>query len=177
MENQEFVQEEVAVQGQEGTDSSVWERHFAKLGRQLLWTRICSIITSLLLICVLVGGAYVFRYVQQMEQELAGYVVQMNGYMQELQPAAEQLARLDIASLNETLGKVNVTLTQVDWEQLSSQISELDVVALNEAIEGLDTEALTEALDNLNATAEKLRKVGDNISSFTSKLNIFSKEN
>lgn len=167
---------EKQVQEQTLTQNQIWDKHFTKLQRQLLWTRIFSIITSLLLICVLAGGIYVFRYVQQIEQDVAGYMVQMDGYMQELQPAAEQLARLDMTSLNETLGKVNVALAQVDWEQLSQQISELDVAALNEAIEGLDTVALTEALDNLNATAEKLRKVGDTISAFTAKLNIFQKE-
>lgn len=153
------------------------EQHFIKLEKQLFWTRIISGITALLLICVLAGGVFVFRYVQQLEQDAMGYMVQIEGYLQTLEPAAEQLAQLDMVSLNKTISSVNDTLARVDWKQLSDQISQLDVEALNEAIEGLDTEEMTEALENLNETAEKLRKIGDSINSLTSKLNFFSNGN
>lgn len=153
------------------------EQHFVKLEKQLFWTRIISGIIVFLLICVLAGGIWVFRYVQQLEADAMGYMVQIEGYLQELEPAMEQLARLDMGSVNGTLEEINKALAQVDWKQLSDQISQLDVEALNEAIEGLDTEELTQALENLNETAEKLRQVGDTIASFTSKLNIFSKGN
>ena len=106
-----------------------------------------------------------------------GYMVQIEGYLQTLEPAAEQLAQLDMTSLNKTISSVNDTLARVDWKRLSDQISQLDVEALNEAIEGLDTEEMTEALENLNETAEKLRKIGDSINSLTSKLNFFSNGN
>ena len=39
------------------------EQHFIKLEKQLFRTRIISGVTTLLLICVLAGGAFIFRYV------------------------------------------------------------------------------------------------------------------
>lgn len=125
-----------------------------KLRRELLITRIFTMILTVIMLVVLAGGFLVCKTVQ--------------GYVQEAEPMLEQLSELDIISFNDTVTGLNETLNSVDWEQVSAQLGELDVEALNEAIAGLDTEELSTTLKNVNEAAENLRKLSDGLKSFGS---------
>lgn len=144
----------------------------SKLRKELLWTRFFSILTSLLLVAVLIGGFMMWNKAHEYEQQVKAYAEQVEEYAQELEPVIRQVSLLNVDRLNETLNQVNGALEEVDWEQVSLKIGELDVDAINSAIDGLDTEELTKALENLNSVAEKLRKIGDAFSSLGEKLGI-----
>ena len=125
-----------------------------KLRKELLVTRIFSAISSILMICILVGGFWIYNKVE--------------GYLEQIHPLVEELSTVDYDVLNETMVKLDESLNGVDWEKMSEQLGALDVEAINEAIAGLDTEELMKALENLNAASDKLKELGDSLSPFTS---------
>lgn len=160
------------------------EELVTKLRRELLWTRIFTVISSILMLCILVGGYLVVNRVIGYEKEIRTYAQELQSNLEELTPVVEQLAQLDVDALNETLNQLNIVVAEVDWamlsdsiasvdwEKLSQQISALDVDAINDAIEGLDTKEFSEALGTLNDTVEKLRAIGESLSNFTSKFGL-----
>lgn len=118
-----------------------------QLTKELRITRIFCILSSLLTVCLLVGGFLVWNKLQPVISVL-----------QEAQPVMEQLSALDVEEMNRTLEQVNITLESVDWQQVSESLAELDVDAINDAVEGLDTEELTKAIENLNKVASMFEK-------------------
>lgn len=135
-------------------DYNAMDSSTSQLMKELRFTRIICIISSVLTFCLLVGGGFLFGKVQKLAEIC--------------EPAIEKISDVDVESLNETLDNVNASLESVDWEQVADVLGELDVDALNSAIEGLDTEELTEALQNLNDTVDKIKEVSDKMSSFGS---------
>lgn len=118
-----------------------------QLRKELRFTRIVCMVTSVLTIFLLAGGILLFGRVQ----ELAAIC----------EPVAEKVSELDVESLNDTLAHVNAALETVDWEQVADALGELDVDAINSAIEGLDTEELSKSLKNLNDAVEKIQEVSE----------------
>lgn len=118
-----------------------------QLRKELKFTRIVCMVTSVLTIFLLAGGILLLGRVQ----ELAAIC----------EPVAEKVSELDVESLNGTLAHVNATLETVDWEQVADALGELDVDAINSAIEGLDTEELSRSLKNLNDAVEKIQEVSE----------------
>lgn len=165
----------------------VSEKLIKKLQRDLLVTRIFSMITSVLMIAILAGGFYMFRTVQTYAAQVDGYVTEITTYAENLEPAVNQLAKVDIEGLNATMDQMKVAFAEVDFERLAQQIDELDVEAINakvaaldvdalndkinaldieginETIASLDTAELSEAMTNLNDAAEKVREVSDKL--------------
>ncbi len=126
-----------------------------KLRRELRFSRIISLISILLTVC-LVG---VVLYFQQTVQTV-------------VEPVTEQLAGLDTDTLNEAIANLEVVSDElaqadIDWEELADTINSLDVEAFNEAIAGFDTEELSEAIENLNNAIEALENLGNGASSVT----------
>ncbi len=120
-----------------------------KLRKELRINRIFSVITWILMLCILVGGYLVFQKAE--------------GYVKEIWPLVEELSTVDYAVLNETMGTLDDSLNAVDWEKVSEQLGALDMEAVNESLAGLDTEELMTALENLNAAADKLEKMGESL--------------
>ncbi len=92
-----------------------------KLRTELRMTRIFNIITSLLLICVLMGGFMVFREVKQYADAAMPFVEKL----------AVQLEQLDVDALNEAVAGLNM-------EELSEALENL-----NNATETLENFAAT----------------------------------
>lgn len=165
----------------------VSEKLIKKLQRDLLVTRIFSMISSMLMIAILAGGFYMFRTVQTYAQQVDGYVTEIMAYAENMEPAVNQLSKVDIEGLNATMDQMKVAFAEVDFERLAQQIDELDVEAINakvaaldvdalndkinaldieginETIASLDTAELSEAMTNLNDAAEKVREVSDKL--------------
>lgn len=127
-----------------------------KLRRELVFTRIMCLITSVLTIVLLMGGAYAVR--------------QVKGIMVQVQPVLDQAAAVDVENVNETLQQVKVSLEGVDlaqvaemMEQAVDTLEEVDIAALNDAISGLDTQELSRTMANLNDAVESLKKVEDSL--------------
>ena len=158
------------------------EQIMDKLRKELLLTRVFSIITSLLMIGLLVGGYFLYTEAQKYGKQMEAYVTQAEDYIEEMRPAMEQLTRLDVQELNGTLVKMNAVVEEVDWQMLndsiasvdwqkvSEQLEAFDIEALNEAIAGLDTKELTNALETMNNAVDKLRKISEAFSNFAAKL-------
>lgn len=132
------------------------EKLIKKLRRDLVFTRIMCLVTSVLTILLLVGGAYLLNQVQ--------------GIMLQVQPVLDQAAAVDVENVNATLRQVKVSLENVDLEQVAEMmeqavetLNEVDIEALNDAISGLDTEELSRTLANLNDAVESLKKVEDSL--------------
>ena len=87
-----------------------------KLRKELRMTRVFSSITSILLICVLIGGFIVFSKMQQY----------MDITMQMVEELSAQLKQLDMNALNEAIAGLNT-------EELSKALENL-----NEAAETLE---------------------------------------
>lgn len=122
-----------------------------KLRRDLAFTRVVCILTSVVTLLLICGGGYLFW--------------RMQGILENAQPILEQVAEVDIENVNETLWQIRTTLETVDLEQAVETLDELDIDALNSAIEGLDTTELSEALSNLNDAVESLQRVEDSFGS------------
>lgn len=158
------------------------EQLIEKLRKELLVTRIFSIISSLLMICLLVGGIFLYNEAQKVGKQVENYVIQIEDYAEEMTPMLEQLAQLDVKAFNTALTQMNTIVDEVDWEMLnnsiasvdwdkvSKQLEALDVKALNAAIEGLDTEQISIALENMNDAVDKLRLIADALGAFAAKL-------
>lgn len=131
----------------------------SKLLRELRFTRIVSIISSLLAVLLLVWGGYL--------------VYTVEGIVREAEPVMEKIAEVDVESLNATLAHVNETLETVDLEPVARAIEELDVEGLNAAIDSLDMEELTKALKNLNDAADVFKQVSQTISQSLGSLTSF----
>lgn len=165
----------------------VSEKLIKKLQRDLLVTRIFSVISSVLMIAILVGGFYIFQTVQTYAEQVDGYVTEIVTYAENMEPAVNQLAKVDIEELNATMTQMKIAFAEVDFERLAQQIDELDVDAINtkvaaldvdtlndkinaldieginKTIEELDTAELSEALTNLNDAAEKVKEISDKL--------------
>lgn len=142
------------------------EKLIRKLRRELLFTRIMCLVTSVLTILLLVGGGYLFR--------------QAEGVMVQVQPVLDQAAAVDIENVNETLWQVRTSLAEVDlaevaemMEQAVEALDEVDFEALNKAISGLDTEELSRTMANLNDAVESLKKVEDSLNTLFGKRKIY----
>lgn len=141
------------------------EQMMKKLRRELIFTRIMCMITSILTILLLVGGAYILK--------------QVHVIMEQTQPVLDQVIAVDVGNVNETLRQVRVSLENVDLEQVAETmeqavetLNEVDIEALNNAISGLDTEELSKTLANLNKAVESLQKVEDSLNSLFGKRKI-----
>ena len=130
-------------------DMQISDLAFEKLRRELRVTRFFSVVSSILMICILVGGFWVCSKVK--------------GYAEQIWPLVEELSMVDYDVLNETMVKLDDSLNAVDWEKMSEQLSALDIEAINEAIAGLDTEELMDALENVNAASDKLKAIGESL--------------
>lgn len=143
------------------------EKLIKKLRRELVFTRIMCLVTSVLTILLLAGGAYLFQQVKVI--------------MVQVQPVLDQAAAVDVENVNETLRQVRISLENVDlaqvaetMEQAVETLNEVDIEALNDAISGLDTEELSRTLANLNDAVESLQKVENSLNSlFWKKKSIF----
>lgn len=132
------------------------EKLIKKLRRELVFTRIMCLVTSILTILLLVGGAYLLK--------------QVKGIMVQVQPVLDQAAAVDVENANATLRQVRISLENVDLAQVAEMLeqavetlNEVDIEALNEAISGLDTEELSRTLVNLNDAVESLKQVEDSL--------------
>ena len=165
----------------------VSEKLIKKLQRDLLVTRIFSMISSLLMIAMLAGGFYMFQTVQTYAVQVDGYVTEIMAYAEAMEPTVTQLSKVDIQALNDTMDQMEAAFAEVDFERLAQQIDELDVDAINakvaaldvdslnakinaldidginKTIEELDTAELSVALKNLNDASERVREISDKL--------------
>lgn len=142
------------------------ENILEQLRKELRITRVVGIVSSVLTGALLFGGIVLYgqmRPVLELAKETGSII--------------EELAELDIESVNMTLEQVGNTLgsvdwkevsnaiESVDWQQVSDTIGELDVEAFNNAVEDLDTKEFSKAIERLNKVIDVLEGWGEKLGS------------
>ncbi len=139
----------------EGNENMVQEELMKELKgmkRSLRLNRIFNIISSVLsLSLVLVFIIAVSR---------------LNAFAEEIQPAVDQLAQIDMEQVNGAIENFNVTMEQVNLEEINAAFEEVDMEAIGEIVETIDAAELEETLSNINSVSDKLKAISDKISHF-----------
>ena len=142
------------------------ENSLEQLRKELRITRVVCIVSSVLTSALLLGGILLYGQMRP--------VLELT---KETGPIIEELAELDIESVNMTLEQVGNTLgsvdwkevsnaiESVDWQQVSDTIGELDVETFNNAVEDLDTKEFSKAIERLNKVIDVLEGWGDKLGS------------
>lgn len=147
-------------------DNQISENSLEQLKKELRTTRIFCIISSVLTGALLLGGILVY-----------GQLKPVLMVVEQTNPVIEELAGLDIDSVNATLTQMSSTLgsvnwkevsdavESVDWQNVSDTIGELDVDAFNDAVKNLDTGELSKAIERLNKVIDVLEGWGEKLGS------------
>ena len=118
-----------------------------KLKKEILINRIFSIISM-----VMTTGILVVAVVM---------LIQVKSFLTIAEPVMEELAKIDMEVLNETLDNFNDIMDGLDFAGLFETLEEIDFESLNTVMEDLDMEELSETLENINEGAEKLETIGE----------------
>lgn len=127
------------------------------LKKELKFTRICCMVSSVLAVCLLAAVVILFVKLQPVYE-----------FMNTAEPAIGKISEIDVETLNETIETLNGTMGEVDWESLSNSLDALDVEAVNELIESYDPEEFSRTLDNLNSAIEMISSISEKFGSIAS---------
>lgn len=133
------------------------ENNIEILKKELKFTRICCMVSSVLTVCLLAAVIILFVKLQPVYE-----------FINTSKPALEKVAEIDVDTLNKTVGTLNETMGEVDWESLSESLDALDVEAINKLIESYDPEEFSRTLDNLNNAIEMIGTVSQKFGSLSS---------
>ena len=147
-------------------NNEIAENSLEQLKKELRITRIFCLISSVLTCTLLMGGILIYTQIKPVLD-----------VVRDATPIMNELAELDINSVNTTLEKVSSTLDSVDWEgvsdavgsvqwkEVSETISGIDVEAFNKAVEDLDTREFSKAIERLNKVIDVLEGWGEKLGS------------
>lgn len=127
------------------------------LKKELKFTRICCMVSSVLAVCLLAAVIILIVKLQPVYE-----------FMNTAEPAIGKISEIDVETLNETIETLNGTMGKVDWESLSNSLDALDVEAVNELIESYDPEEFSRTLDNLNSAIEMISSISEKFGSIAS---------
>lgn len=130
---------------------------FKKLKKDMIINRVISSVTLAVSIAILVLAILAF--------------VEIKNFLAVTEPVIEELSKIDMEELNESLEHFNFVMETLNLEGIKETFDSIDFDGLNELLEGLDVNELTETLDNINEGANRLDQIGDWFES--SPLNIF----
>lgn len=133
------------------------EEMYKKLKKDMLINRIILIVTLVFTTAILVVAIFAF--------------VELKGFLTEIEPIVEELSKLDIEALNESLNHFNDIIETFNIDDFMDTMNSIDFEGINEVLEGLDVEELTETLENINEGADRLDEISEWFEN--SPLNIF----
>ena len=123
------------------------EEMYKKLKKDMLINRIISIVTLVFTMAILVLAIVAF--------------VELKQFLDEVEPVVEELSKIDIEALNESLNHFNNIIKTFNIDDFMDTMNSIDFEGINEILEGLDVEELTETLENINEGADRLDEIGD----------------
>ena len=133
------------------------EEMYKKLRKDMLINRIISIVTLVFTTAILLVAVFAF--------------VELKQFLDEVEPIVEELSKLDIEALNESLNHFNDIIETFNIDDFMDTMNSIDFEGINEVLEGLDVEELTETLENINEGADRLDEISEWFEN--SPLNIF----
>ncbi len=104
----------------------------------LLWTRIVAGLLAVMLVGILFCMGGISRGIQQISKDLEGI---------DFSPIIDQLARLDMEAVNETL------------QSLANKLDKVDMEILNEAVANMNR-----AVESLQSASDTIKSWGENLS-------------
>ncbi len=119
----------------------------AKLKKEMMINRIISCITMVISIVILILVIIV--------------CVRVNDFLEVAQPVFEELSKIDMEALNESLKNFNDIMETFHFQEIKDTLDSIDFVGLNDMLEGMDIDQLTETLDNINEGANTLNEISD----------------
>lgn len=128
-------------------DGMKMEEMYKKLKKDMLINRIISIVTLVFTTAILVVAIVAF--------------VELKQFLDEVEPVVEELSKIDIEALNESLNHFNNIIKTFNIDDFMDTMNSIDFEGINEILEGLDVEELTETLENINEGADRLDEIGD----------------
>ena len=128
-----------------------------KLKKEMLINRIISCVTLVMTTVILVLVIIAF--------------VELNNFLTMVEPVVEELSKIDMEALNESLNNFNNIIETFNVDELMDTINSIDFEGINEVLNGLDVEELTETLENINEGADRLDEISEWFEN--SPLNIF----
>lgn len=133
------------------------EMMYKKLRKDMIINRVISSITLAVSIAVLV-------------LVIIGFL-EVKGFLAQAEPVIEELSKIDMEELNESLEHFNFVMETLNLEGIKETFDSINFDGLNDLLEGLDVNELTETLDNINEGANRLDEISEWFES--SPLNIF----
>lgn len=133
------------------------EEMYKKLRKDMLVNRIISIVTLVFTTVILVLAIVAF--------------VELKQFLDEVEPVVEELSKIDIEALNESLNHFNDIIETFNVDDFMDTMNSIDFEGINEVLEGLDVNELTETLENINEGADRLDEISEWFEN--SPLNIF----
>lgn len=119
----------------------------AKLKKDMIINRIISCITMVLTIVILIIVIVM--------------CVNVNSFLEVAQPVFEELSKIDMEALNESLKNFNDIMETFHFQEIKETLDSIDFVGLNDMLDGMDIDKLTETLDNINEGANTLNAISD----------------
>ena len=120
---------------------------YAKLRKDMMINRIISCITLVLTIVVLVIVIVIG--------------VRVNDFLEVAQPVFDELSKIDMEALNESLKNFNSIMETFHFQEIKETLDSIDFDGLNDMLDGMDIDQLTETLDNINEGANTLNEISD----------------
>lgn len=118
-----------------------------KLKKEMLINRIISCVTlamtTAILVLVIIG------------------FVEIKSFLDTVEPVVEELSKIDMEALNESLNNFNNIIETFNIDELMDTLNAIDFEGINEVLNGLDVEELTETLENINEGADRLDEISE----------------
>ncbi len=148
------------------------EQIMEKLRKELFLTRIFSIISSVLMVCLFICGIFMYCKYQDSKKQVEAYTTQVKDYIEKLAVSQENtFTEVDVVAFNQALANLNKVLETVDWELLNSSIASVDWEMLNSSIASVDWKMLSDNIAGVDwkglsddISAVDWKNLSDNIS-------------
>jgi len=118
-----------------------------KLKKEMVINRIISCVNLVMTTAILVLAIVAF--------------MKVSDFIKELEPVVEELSKIDIEALNESLNNFNNLIETFNIDDLMDTINSIDFEAINEVLEAIDVKELTETLENINEGADRLDQISE----------------
>ncbi len=138
-------------------EQNTMEMMYKKLKKDMIINRIISSVTLAVSIAVLVIAIVAF--------------VEIKDFLAMTEPVIEELSKIDMEELNESLGHFNFVMETLNLEGIKETFDSINFDGMKELMDGLDVNELLETLDNIHEGANRLEEIGDWFEN--SPLNIF----
>ncbi|MBQ8246211.1 MAG: hypothetical protein IJZ42_03695 [Lachnospiraceae bacterium] len=116
-----------------------------KMKKDIVINRVFSIITMVMTLAILI-------------LVIIGFV-RVNNFLTEAEVVIEELSKIDMEALNESLENFNDIMETFHFDEIKEKLDSINFDGINQILEGLDVDELTETLENINEGADRLDQV------------------